>query len=575
MKKGILLALIVFSFSGSYLPSVSSTELGPEGLNCPTLSGSTNSTLTTSLDIKALSFNGQYFQRVDSKSGKLIDKPQGYIGCYKHFSTVTGYDARWEVGVIDYINGKLKWINHAGRSWDLIADFSNSRFLTNETNPYFPAFFAIDRPFDPKTGDSASCKPLRRSGVGFPANNSKINSTPEPIFLAVLIDFKEQYSAGLDKELSRFDFEKVENFWFKNSYQKSNLKIEKYPATVLLDQSASLYEGGKEGQLFPLVVNKIRNSVDLARYSGFVFATPASGPRLQAGYAAHLVNSKEPNKIVWMGGWNSTRENFVPVWKVVTHEFGHSYGLPDLYFTNGNYNSGKTLGPFDLMNGVAGISNSITFFQRWMLGWITDVEVSCVIPEATPFSIELKPVNVLGSVFKGVIVPISEFESILIEARVSTEFDDLKSDQEGVLVYLSDTRIPSGRGPLRIIPSNNPLTLDPKSMDDIERYKFGTLRIGERVSYGNIFVEYTRRSGEIFQVTVTKGNDFFVAADKAAAELRAKQEAEKVEAELKAKQEALAKATAIKKTTITCAKGKVTKKVTAVKPKCPSGYKKK
>jgi hypothetical protein len=30
-----------------------------------------------------------------------------------------------------------------------------------------------------------------------------------------------------------------------------------------------------------------------------------------------------------------------------------------------------------------------------------------------------------------------------------------------------------------------------------------------------------------------------------------------------------------KKTTVTCAKGKVTKKVTAVKPKCPSGYKKK
>jgi hypothetical protein len=28
-----------------------------------------------------------------------------------------------------------------------------------------------------------------------------------------------------------------------------------------------------------------------------------------------------------------------------------------------------------------------------------------------------------------------------------------------------------------------------------------------------------------------------------------------------------------KKTTITCTKGKLTKKMTAVKPKCPSGYK--
>jgi hypothetical protein len=80
--------------------------------------------------------------------------------------------------------------------------------------------------------------------------------------------------------------------------------------------------------------------------------------------------------------------------------------------------------------------------------------------------------------------------------------------------------------------------------------------------------------------------------DKAAAELKAKQEAEaKAAAELKAKQEAdakaaadkaavdakaaAAKAVATKKITITCVKGKLTKKVTAVKPVCPKGYKKK
>jgi len=66
---------------------------------------------------------------------------------------------------------------------------------------------------------------------------------------------------------------------------------------------------------------------------------------------------------------------------------------------------------------------------------------------------------------------------------------------------------------------------------------------------------------------------------KAAAELKAKKDAEeaaaKVAAELKAKQEAEAKAAELKKTTITCIKGKLTKKVTAVNPKCPSGYKKK
>jgi len=61
-------------------------------------------------------------------------------------------------------------------------------------------------------------------------------------------------------------------------------------------------------------------------------------------------------------------------------------------------------------------------------------------------------------------------------------------------------------------------------------------------------------------------------AEKAAAELKAKQVAE---AKVAADKLAAAKAAALKKKTITCVKGKLTKKVTAVKPVCPSGYKKK
>ena len=62
------------------------------------------------------------------------------------------------------------------------------------------------------------------------------------------------------------------------------------------------------------------------------------------------------------------------------------------------------------------------------------------------------------------------------------------------------------------------------------------------------------------------------AADKAVADLKAKEEADAKAAAEKAIRD---KAAATKKVTITCTKGKLTKKVTAVKPKCPTGYKKK
>ena len=65
-------------------------------------------------------------------------------------------------------------------------------------------------------------------------------------------------------------------------------------------------------------------------------------------------------------------------------------------------------------------------------------------------------------------------------------------------------------------------------------------------------------------------------AEIAATQLKAKEEAEvKAAADLRARQEAEVKAAAVKKTTIICVKGKVIKKVSAVKPKCPTGYKKK
>jgi hypothetical protein len=96
--------------------------------------------------------------------------------------------------------------------------------------------------------------------------------------------------------------------------------------------------------------------------------------------------------------------------------------------------------------------------------------------------------------------------------------------------------------------------------------------------FGNAFaiepaykhLDLIREAEKIVDQMVVKASEA-----KAAAELKAKQEAEaaaKTAADLRAKQEAEAKA-AVKKITITCIKGKLTKKVTAPKPKCPSGYK--
>lgn len=83
---------------------------------------------------------------------------------------------------------------------------------------------------------------------------------------------------------------------------------------------------------------------------------------------------------------------------------------------------------------------------------------------------------------------------------------------------------------------------------------------------GYIWVEDGLRDAELKAAADAK-----VLADKAAAELKAKQEAE---AKFAADKAAADKAAA-KKITITCIKGKITKKIISSNPKCPTGYKKK
>jgi len=83
------------------------------------------------------------------------------------------------------------------------------------------------------------------------------------------------------------------------------------------------------------------------------------------------------------------------------------------------------------------------------------------------------------------------------------------------------------------------------------------------------------KSAEAFVEEQKKAELLKAEESRLAAELKVKQDADaKAAAELKVKQEELAKAAALKKKTITCVKGKLVKKVTAVKPKCPAGYKK-
>jgi hypothetical protein len=214
------------------------------------------------------------------------------------------------------------------------------------------------------------------------------------------------------------------------------------------------------------------------------------------------------------------------------------------------------------------------------------------------------------------VIRIGEESAIVAEYRTITKYDALNNNaaNEGVLVYEVSGNIPTDEAPVKII-RKSAMLVD-------RQLSAAALKVGELIEHKGLVIALIEMNKEDATLLVGKSSDLASiqsrllelkaaaalkakqeaeakaaeelktkqdaeakaaaelktkqeAVAKAAAELKAKQESEaKAAAELKANQVAAAKAAAAKKTTITCTKGKLTKKVTAIKPKCPSGYKK-
>ncbi len=145
---------------------------------------------------------------------------------------------------------------------------------------------------------------------------------------------------------------------------------------------------------------------------------------------------------------------------VIAHEMSHTMGLPDTYEIGaaspalhahvGNFGimglivphtGGSILGSLDPLNG-----NEMLAWHRWQLGWVEDSEVFCATSSTT--SIELGPLTKnLGS--RMLAMPVDSSRVLVAENRASDGYDQ-NLLTGGVLVYSVDTRIDTGKGPIKV-----------------------------------------------------------------------------------------------------------------------------
>jgi M6 family metalloprotease-like protein len=134
-------------------------------------------------------------------------------------------------------------------------------------------------------------------------------------------------------------------------------------------------------------------------------------------------------------------------YRVLPHENGHVFGLPDLYTSQG----GGAVGHWDIMSEDWGANNDLLGWHKWKLGWLDSDQIGCAsAPGTTEYTLTSLAISG-GS--KMVIVPLNEESGYAVEVRTRAGNDEAVCEP-GVLVYRVKSDVDTGQGPVTVSDSD-------------------------------------------------------------------------------------------------------------------------
>ncbi|MEO3976147.1 M6 family metalloprotease domain-containing protein [Streptomyces sp. CAU 1734] len=132
--------------------------------------------------------------------------------------------------------------------------------------------------------------------------------------------------------------------------------------------------------------------------------------------------------------------------RVLPHENGHVFGLPDLYTAEG----GGAVGHWDIMSEDWGANNDLLGWHKWKLGWLDSTQIACAAGRGTTEH-TLTPLARAGG-SKMVIVPLTADSGYAVEVRTRGGNDDAIC-RPGVLIYRVHGDVDTGHGPVTVADS--------------------------------------------------------------------------------------------------------------------------
>ncbi|MFD9316990.1 M6 family metalloprotease domain-containing protein [Streptomyces sp. NPDC060053] len=134
-------------------------------------------------------------------------------------------------------------------------------------------------------------------------------------------------------------------------------------------------------------------------------------------------------------------------YRVLPHENGHVFGLPDLYTQEG----GGAVGHWDIMSEDWGANNDLLGWHKWKLGWLDATQIACAAAPGTT-EYPLTPLSRAAGP-KLIFVPMSDRTGYAVELRAHGGNDEAVC-RPGVLIYKVDADVDTGMGPVTVYDSH-------------------------------------------------------------------------------------------------------------------------
>jgi M6 family metalloprotease-like protein len=360
----------------------------------------------------------------------------------------------------------------------------------------------------PATDATALCKLPVADGRGdvaigaWPRISSRMKSVGTVTAQIIMVDFPDA-PATISPEAAFAKISPASDIFAEVSYGKLTYSMHPTFKWYRMSKNSTEYTSG--GWTFNAHRNYILEALKLAdadvdfshSQSFIVLANPDakglgySGP----AFAASSGNGVTFDNTLLTNGATSAADlnGWGPIW--ANHELTHTLGLVDLYTYDSKSHNGNGFpftGEFSYMGLSSSKSNSpgLLAFERWNLGWLDDSQIIC--SSATSAKQLITPIETKGGV-KALIVPISKTKAVVVESRRPIGMDaGLK--KSGALVYVVDSSIQSGLGPVRVYPASD---ADP-------RFLQAPRALGESVTIEGVTVTVTATSDAGDTVKVTR-----------------------------------------------------------------------